>query len=172
VGKSALWTFPRSGFFHSSVTHRLCCRARKRSNTNVASFCHRLNASMRLHQLPSRSTHWMTLRLIASITTPFAPTLTTSAAHLASWPEMGAVRRFLLNGGQFGFPLSECSDHSIAFYLTCAMQDALTGQFRIDRLSELIGEGKQRGLGSDELAAALRKRSELHNTILSTLPRT
>jgi hypothetical protein len=29
VGKSVLWTFPRSGFFHSSLTHRLCYRAKK-----------------------------------------------------------------------------------------------------------------------------------------------
>ena len=27
VGKSALWTFPRSGFFHSSLTHKFCYRA-------------------------------------------------------------------------------------------------------------------------------------------------
>ena len=28
VGKSALWTFPRSRFFHSSLTHKFCYRAR------------------------------------------------------------------------------------------------------------------------------------------------
>ena len=28
VEKSALWTFPRSGFFHSSLTHKFCYRAR------------------------------------------------------------------------------------------------------------------------------------------------
>lgn len=29
VGNSAFWSFPRSGFFHSSFTHRLCDRAHK-----------------------------------------------------------------------------------------------------------------------------------------------
>jgi hypothetical protein len=27
VGKSVLWIFPPSGFFHSSLTHKFCYRA-------------------------------------------------------------------------------------------------------------------------------------------------
>jgi hypothetical protein len=36
VEKSALWTFPRSGFFHSSLTHKFCYRAEKPKRDFVA----------------------------------------------------------------------------------------------------------------------------------------
>jgi len=35
---------------------------------------------------------------------------------------MGALKRFLLDGGQVGLPLSEVSDESLAHFIACAIR--------------------------------------------------
>jgi hypothetical protein len=69
----------------------------------------------------------------------------------------GAVRRFLLNGGQFGLPLSECADESVAFYLACALTDRLTADRSLDKLSELMAEARKRKLRPQMIAEALQR---------------
>lgn len=81
---------------------------------------------------------------------------------MATSPQpIGSFRRFFLNGGRLGIPLAECADVSVAFYLACALTDAVNGRPRLGRLSTLIQEAQKRNLGDEMLAVALRRRAEL-----------
>lgn len=67
---------------------------------------------------------------------------------------MGAFKRFLLDGGQIGLPLSEVADESLAYFLACAIKEERAA---LARLVELVDEAQRRNLPDRQLLAALRK---------------
>jgi hypothetical protein len=75
----------------------------------------------------------------------------------SSQTQPGAFRRFFLNGGRLGLPLSECADESFAFYLAYAIIDILTTDRSLDRLSELMAEARKRKLRPQIIAEALQR---------------